>query len=70
MVVIIDRFESNLAVCKKEDKSIINIHISKLSKEVKEGDVLIIKKDKITIGKSQTNKLKKEIDSLMGDLWE
>ena len=68
--VIIDRFESNFAVCETEEHSMINIEVSSLPKGVKQGDVLIIENDKIEIDNEQTKKLKKEIETLMDDLWE
>ncbi len=70
MKVTIDRFESGFAVCETEDCSIINIEISKLPKGAKQGDVLIIQEDSITIDENETNKQKNEIKTLMDEVWE
>ena len=56
MKVIIDRFEGEFAVCEKEDRKIIDIEISKLPSNAKEGDVLNISNDTITIEVEETEK--------------
>ncbi|SHG89014.1 DUF3006 domain-containing protein [Tepidibacter thalassicus] len=66
----IDRFENDLAVIELEDKTFITINKSKLPSNAKEGDVLIINKDKIEIDLTKTNKAKKEIDDLMDELFQ
>ena len=70
MKVTIDRFEGNFAVCETEECSMINIEISKLPKGSKQGDILIIQEDIITIDLDETNKHKKVIKTLMDELWE
>ena len=70
MKVIVDRFEGNFAVCEKEDKTMIDIEKSKLPLDTKEGDVLIILKDKIYIDYEETNKRRSHIEKLMDDLWQ
>ena len=66
---IIDRFEGELAVVEFDDE-MKDIPKSKFPKEANVGDVLIFDGDKITISKEETNKLKKEIDDLMDELFE
>lgn len=70
MKVVIDRFEGSFAVCEKYNKEIINIEKSKLPGEAKEGDVLDISKDAISIDEEETSRRKKEIDDLAKDLWD
>ena len=71
MKVVIDRFEGFYAVCEKEDKTMIDIKISNLPSESKEGDVLIIDtNDMITIDIKETKKRRKEIEKLTENLWE
>lgn len=70
MKIIIDRFEGNYAVCEKEDRTMINIDISKIPTNSKEGDILDIEKDKITIDSKFTKNRKKHINELIKDLWE
>lgn len=69
MLGIIDRFENNFAVVELENEKMINIDVSKLPQDVKEGDVLNIDEE-ITINFEQTQKLKKQIDKLIEDIWE
>ncbi|NLB36759.1 MAG: DUF3006 domain-containing protein [Clostridiales bacterium] len=40
--IIIDRFEGDIAVCERDDCSMINIQKSKLPKGVRVGNILII----------------------------
>ncbi|EOO71741.1 MULTISPECIES: DUF3006 domain-containing protein [Bacillus cereus group] len=66
---IIDRFEGDLAVI--EINSItIDVPKSKLPSTVKEGDVLIIENDTYTIDKNETEKRRREIQSLMDKLFD
>ncbi len=69
MKVIIDRFEGEFAVCEKEDRKIIDIEISKLPSNAKEGDVLNISNDTITIEVEETEKRRRKIEELTKDLW-
>ena len=66
---IIDRFEGKIAVVEFDDE-MKDMPKNKLPKEAHVGDVLIFDGDKITIYDEETNKLKKEIDDLMDELFE
>ena len=70
MKVIIDRFEGSYAVCEKEDRTMMNISKDKIPSGAKEGDVLNINNDMITIDIEETEKRHKEIEKLTEDLWE
>lgn len=70
MIVVVDRFEENFAVCECEDKTMINIEISKLPNNVREGDVLVIKKDNIEVDYNETKRRREEIEKLVADMWE
>ena len=70
MQVTIDRFEGNYAVCEKENLQMINIKVTELPKGAKEGDVLNIVENIITIDKKETKKRKAEIEELTKDLWQ
>jgi len=68
MKVTIDRFEGDFAVCEKADRSMMNIKRNRLPSNAREGDVLLIKGDMITIDEKATaarklraEKLRKEI---------
>lgn len=69
MKVIIDRFEGNYAVCEKEDRTMINIEKNKIPTEAKEGSVLSITEDGITIDEEETISRKKDIEEFTKDLW-
>ena len=69
MNVTIDRFEGELAVCEKEDRQMIDIEKSKLPEMCKEGDILNIKNNIITIDLEATKKRKKEIEKLTENFW-
>jgi len=70
MHVTIDRFEGNFAVCEKDDRKMINIDQLRLPPEAKEGDVLAINGDAITVDLEETQKRKEEIADLTKDLWQ
>lgn len=69
MKIVIDRFEGDYAVCEKKNREMIDIRKDSIPKEAKEGDVLYIEGNKITIDIEETQKRKKEIDELTKGLW-
>ena len=69
MKVTIDRFEEDFAVLEKPDRTMMNIKRSQLPPGAKEGDMLNIDGDKITIDVAETAKRKQEIKGLMKELW-
>lgn len=68
MRVIIDRFEGNYAICQKEDESMVDISKDKLPKKVKEGDILIIENNTITIDIDATVKRREYLEKLFNEL--
>lgn len=70
MIVIIDRFEGEFAVCECEDKTMINIEIDKLPQDIHEGDVLVIDGDNIKVDYEETSRRREEIESLTQNMWE
>lgn len=70
MVVVIDRFEGNFAICQRDDMKMYNIDKSKLPREAKEGDVLVINQECIYIDHIETNIRKEKIEKLTKKLWE
>ena len=69
MKVTIDRFEGEFAVCEKENRQMIDIEKSKLPAIAKEGDILNIENDIITIDVEATKERTKEIEKLTEDFW-
>ena len=70
MQVMIDRFEGSFAVCEDENRKMINIEKARLPKEAKEGNVILIRGDKIEIDYNETEKRKDRIKKMMDSLWE
>lgn len=70
MRVTVDRFEGDYAVCEKEDRTFIDIHMKDLPRGVKEGDVLIISGNIIIIDREETTKRNEKIKKLIDKLWE
>jgi hypothetical protein len=68
MMVVIDRFEGDFAVCEKEDRTMFNIKRNKLPNNAKEGDVLIIQGDLITINITETARRKKFAQELADNI--
>lgn len=66
---IVDRFESEFAVCETEDLKFVNINKELLPKNVKEGDIIIFDGENYSIDIEKTNSRKKEIEDLTKDLW-
>lgn len=70
MMVIIDRFEGDYAVCEKEDRSMVNIERHRLPEDAKEGDVLVIEGGRIFRDDEETERRKQKIRNMMENLWE
>ena len=70
MKVTIDRFEGDIAVCEKEDHTMIVIKRDKLPNETKEGYVLDINGESITIDSVETARWKKASEKLADDVWK
>ncbi|MDU7338624.1 MAG: DUF3006 domain-containing protein [Clostridium sp.] len=64
MKYTIDRFEENFAVVELENRSFVNIPISALPSEAKEGDII-----SVLIDTEETTERRKKIQSMMQDLW-
>jgi len=60
MRVIIDRFEGQYAVCKKDDRSMMDIEKDKIPAGAAEGDILDIEGSFIIINKAETLKRKEK----------
>jgi len=70
MKVIIDRFDGDFAVCEKKDRTMLNIKRDKLPPEAKEGDILNIYDDIITVDSAATTKRKNTVSKLFADLFQ
>jgi hydrogenase maturation factor len=66
---IIDRFEGNIAVV-EIDGVTKNFNKDIFPKDATTGDVVEIDGDSVTVLNDETEKLRKEIEELMNDVWE
>lgn len=66
---IVDRIEGDFLVVELETEEMIEIPIEKV-KDAKEGDVLIITKEDITVDKEETKNRKEYIENLFNNLLE
>ncbi|MBQ7066967.1 MAG: DUF3006 domain-containing protein [Lachnospiraceae bacterium] len=61
-MLVIDRFEENIAICQKEDKTLVKIPKYKLPLQIKEGDFITTdSKGVYVIAKEKTEEKKQEI---------
>ncbi len=67
--VTIDRFEGDLAVCEKADRTMLNIPRNEIPPEAREGDILIIEDNGIKLDIAGTKARKREISDRMKKLW-
>lgn len=67
MKYIIDRFEEGLAVCEDMEGNMINIYDYPVG--AKEGDCLCEMDGKLYINQEETEKLKKEAQQLLEDIF-
>lgn len=70
MKVIIDRFEGPYAVCEKEDGTMMDIKRINIPMNVKEGCVLNIEGDSVTIDKEETEKRNNNMSKKTKNLWK
>lgn len=69
MKYVIDRFEDNFAVCEDENQNFVDIEKAKLPTGAREGDILIVTGDKITVDKDSTKERRKEVQDLFDSLF-
>ena len=69
-ILVVDRFEEDFAVCEdRNSKKMINIEISKLPEQVKEGDILRFKNNKYEIDEEKRKEIEKRINDKMKNLF-
>jgi len=67
-IVIIDRFEKEIAVCEKSDRSMLSLPRSVLPLEAREGDVVIIENQVARIDPSATAARRKAAEEKLRQL--
>lgn len=67
---VIDRFEGDVAVVELEDRSLVEIQRELLPEHAREGDVLIIDGEIVSIDEDDTKNRKEKAEKLMNELFE
>lgn len=67
---IVDRIEGPYAVVELENKKMTNIKVESLPKGIKEGDVIIIIGESITIDVVETQRRKDEVLKNIQGMWK
>jgi len=67
---VIDRFEGELAVLEFEDGTHETIKKQQLPQGVVEGDAVLIDGESITIDKTETKRLRDDVEKLMNELFK
>ena len=71
MVLVVDRFEGDIAVCEdRETEEITNIDKSELPEDVHEGDVLRFNNDKYEIDEEMRKEIEERIKRKIRNLFE
>ncbi|WP_027631683.1 DUF3006 domain-containing protein [Clostridium hydrogeniformans] len=68
--LIIDRVERNIVVCEKDDGDMVNIDISIIEGNVKEGKVLTKTLNGFKVDEESTKSREEYINGLMEGMWE
>ena len=70
-ILIVDRIEGDIAVCENRSNGVmINIQLSKLPAETKEGMVIRYFDGKYSIDSEEQDNIENRIKDKMDDLWE
>ena len=70
-ILIVDRIEGDIAVCANRSNGVmINIQLSKLPAETKEGMVIRYFDGKYSIDSEEQDNIENRIKDKMDDLWE
>ena len=70
MELVIDRFEERYAVCEDENRTIVNMDRSKLPAGAKEGDVLAVEGDNMSIDREKTREREERIKNMARSICE
>ncbi len=68
---VVDRVEDEFAVCENMDTNeYINILLTNLPNEIKQGDIITFKNGKYVIDNVQTEEKKQDMESRVNRLWK
>ena len=69
-ILVIDRFEGDFAVCEdRENEEMVNIEISKLPQNIKEGDVIKSKNNKYELDEEKRKEIEERINNKINNLF-
>jgi len=69
-MLIVDRIESDIAVCEDENQKMININLEEFTETPKDGDVIELIDGKYITNKEETEKRKKNIEQEFYNLFQ
>lgn len=69
-MLVIDRFEGNIAVCEEDGGTFRNISRDQLPPESREGDCLEVQDGAYHVNREETQRRREEILRLQNSLWD
>ena len=69
-MLIVDRIESNFAVCEDENQNMININLEEFTEVPKDGDIIELIDGEYIINKEETEKRKNSIEQEFYNLFQ
>ena len=67
---IVDRIEEDYAVCEMENRKMIDIKLTQINGNIKDGDVLVYSDGFYKVDKELTDKRKDEAKNLVEGMWD
>lgn len=67
---IVDRIEEDYAVCEMENRKMIDIKLTQINGNIKDGDVLVYFDGFYKVDKELTDKRKDEAKNLVEGMWD
>jgi hypothetical protein len=68
--LVIERFEGEIAVCERPDRTSVDIPRAELPEGAKQGDVLRLRGGRLEVDHEETEKQARKIKDMMDRLWE
>lgn len=68
--LIVDRIEDGYAVCEMENQKMIDIKLTQINGNIRDGDVLVYSDGFYKVDEELTNKRKDEVKNLVEGMWD